>query len=88
MNSVGLDGTERPFEKPLTTTFFMFAAMAIAMPVYLIHQVGMMMMMMIMNMMIMPLLPLTLGCVPGLAVLDPAPHQADHLPSGKLTKLT
>lgn len=29
MESVGLDGTTlRPFEKPLTTTWFMFLAMA------------------------------------------------------------
>ncbi|TFJ83555.1 hypothetical protein NSK_004661 [Nannochloropsis salina CCMP1776] len=32
MTSVGADGTRKPFEKPLTTTFLMFMAMAMALP--------------------------------------------------------
>lgn len=35
MSSVGLDGQERLFEKPLTTTFLMFLAMAMSLPLYL-----------------------------------------------------
>jgi hypothetical protein len=33
MTSRGLDGTEKPFEKPLTTTLLMFVAMALALPI-------------------------------------------------------
>lgn len=37
MESIGLDGTRRLFEKPLTTTWFMFLAMLVALPLYFIH---------------------------------------------------
>ncbi|EQC30039.1 hypothetical protein SDRG_12318 [Saprolegnia diclina VS20] len=38
IQSVGLEATPKPFEKPLMQTFFMFVAMALALPVYFVYQ--------------------------------------------------
>ncbi|KAM3570266.1 hypothetical protein VYU27_007657, partial [Nannochloropsis oceanica] len=37
MTSVGLDGVTKPFEKPLSTTFLMFVAMAMALPAMAVY---------------------------------------------------
>ncbi|KDO22689.1 hypothetical protein SPRG_11004 [Saprolegnia parasitica CBS 223.65] len=38
IQSIGLEETPKPFEKPLMQTFFMFVAMALALPVYFVYQ--------------------------------------------------
>ena len=37
MTSIGLDGVDKPFEKPLTTTWLMFVAMSLAIPAMWIY---------------------------------------------------
>lgn len=40
MTSTDIKGEERHFEKPLFLTFVMFVAMACALPIYYVQQVG------------------------------------------------
>ncbi|CAN0274687.1 unnamed protein product, partial [Hapterophycus canaliculatus] len=40
MTSTDVEGDERHFEKPLFLTFVMFVAMACALPIYYVQQVG------------------------------------------------